>query len=73
MIGIYISFNDIEYIGYEEVNTMSEAQNAIAEEINKNSRYVLKNTVDGDIMFPTNAMYISEIKMTKISENNDGR
>jgi len=68
MIGVYIKFNDIEYIGYEKVESIIETQNIIAEEVNKSSRYILKNTANGDIMFPANALYSAEIRLTKISE-----
>jgi len=68
VIGVYIKFNDVEYIGYEDVGSLIETQNLIAEEINKSSRYILKNTANGDIMFPANALYTAEIRLTKISE-----
>ena len=68
MIGVYITFNGVEYIGYEETESLSETQKIIAEEVNMSARYILKNTIDGDIMFPTNALYTSDIKLTKISE-----
>ena len=69
MIGIYITFNDILYIGYEDVDSVNETQKIIAEEVNSTARYFLKNTIDGDIMFPLNALRVAEIKLTRITDD----
>lgn len=69
LIGIYITFNDILYIGYEDADNLAETQKIISEEVGKTSRYFLKNTKDGDIMFPLNALRVADIKLTKIHED----
>lgn len=69
MIGIYITFNDVVYIGYEDADDVSATQKIIAEEVNRTSRYFLKNTKDGDIMFPLNALRVAEIKLTRINDD----
>ena len=69
MIGIYITFNDTEYIGIEEdVTTVSDAQILITSEVNQNNCYHLKNTKDGDIMFPKNALFKADIKLVKLDD-----
>lgn len=71
MIGIYITFNDILYIGYEDTDNLAETQKIMAKEVNKTARYFLKNTKDGNIMFPLNALRVADIKMTKIREDDN--
>ena len=71
MIGVYITFNDVEYIGYEDIRSLVGAQNVIAGEVNRMSYYILKNTKDGDIMFPANALYISEVRLVKVAGEDD--
>jgi len=65
LIGVHITFNGVEYIGSEDVSTILEARTVIADEVNNTSRYYLKNTEDGDILFPKNALFEADIKLTK--------
>jgi len=58
----------VAYIGYEEAASLSEVQNIIADEVNATAKYTLKNTIDGDIIFPTNALHVGDIRLTKLAE-----
>lgn len=67
MVGIFIVFNNIEYVGFiDDVRNVSEAQHKIAVEVNDNGYFNLRNPRDGDIIFPKHALFLADIRMVNI-------
>lgn len=69
MVGVYITFREIEYIGYIlDAESVSGAQYTITAEVNDKEYYRLCNTKDGDIIFPKHALFLSHIKLVRIDD-----